>query len=374
MALIHYLPLEYYPPATNMLNYLGQSDQLRVKVWSTKNIKNRPTYHNPEILHIIRTSLPKPRQNKMLRLLSYLWFNLRAFWGLLIYNPDSIFYYETYSAGPVYWYMRLLGRYKPLFIHYHEYFDQQWYDQGMAIVKLYYQYEKKYLLRKAKWISHTNSFRRKLFLTEHSYLSPSKVKIMPNYPPNSWSSFTNNLRGISGKGEPIKIVYIGSLSLEHTFIEDFCTWVERQNGQVIFDVYTFNYGPYLLDYFNGLDSEYINLFNQGVDYDEIPNLLSGYDIGVILYKATTPNAKYCASNKLFEYLVCGLEVWVSKEQVGTIPYLNAKSRPRIIALDFTKIEADLIEDYLAARQLPFVNYQYHFNAAVIDFLATLKSS
>jgi hypothetical protein len=354
------MPLEFYPPTTNLLNSLAFKNQFSVKIWTTRNNKGRKVYKNDSLNAISRTSFPNRNNHKLVRLFKYLLFNIKTFLGLLIFNPSIVMYYETYSAGPVYWYLKYFGSKKKLFIHYHEYFNQEWYDSGMAIVKLYYQYEKTFLLQKAEWISHTNSYRIDLFLKDHPNLLQSKLHEMKNYPPQSWSSEEIMPNQKSSKQEPLKIVYVGSLSLEHTFIKEFCIWVLNQKGKVIFDIYAFNCSDSAIKYLRGIDSNMIKFYDRGLEYADIPKILVQYDLGVILYKATTPNAKFCASNKLFEYLVCGLDVWFSKEQLGTVPYMNYTTRPTVTAVDFKNLDITLIEDYFKYQNLPLSEEKFYF--------------
>lgn len=373
VALIHYMPLEYYPPVTNMLDSLGNQSNLRIKVWTTRNIKNRPTYTNTKITQIIRLIFPRPEYNKLYRLFTYIWFNLRTFLGLIVFNPRVVIYYESYSAGPIYWYFRFFGKNKSLFIHYHEYFEKAWYDQGMSIVRQYYKYENEFLWQRAQWISHTNAFRRDLFLEEYPSLKESKVHIMPNYPPEEWKAIkrSNILESVP---PPLKAVYIGSLSLEHTFLHEFCTWIIAQDGAVVFDIFAFNCSADTKAYLRALKTDFIHYHESGIPYQDIPKILGDYDVGVILYKATTPNAKYCASNKLFEYLICDLEVWVSKEQEGTHPYENNTSRPRVKILDFTNLKSTFITDYFKSKTLPYSKVDYSFSTATNAFIQAITSA
>ena len=143
------------------------------------------------------------------------------------------------------------------------------------------------------------------------------------------------------------------MSLENTFIQEFCNWVISKNGKVIFTIYAFNTTVSMYNYLLSLHSEYIDFNPGGIEYEKIPQVLSGYDIGVILYKGNTLNAKLCVSNKLFEYLACGLEVWVTKQQEGSLPYLDSNNQPRVMALDFDNFNETLINSYLASDSLPY---------------------
>ena len=372
LAVVHYLPLEFYPPAVNLLNAFAEKDLFNTKVWTTHNNKQRQVFKSPTSTSISRTIAPKKRDNKGFRLLKYLLFNFKTFMGLLFFNPEVILYYESYSAGPVYWYLKYFGNNKRLFIHCHEYFDAQWYAKGMSLVKLYHTYEKNYLYPKAAWISHTNTQRVALFLEDHPNVSKNKVQTIKNYPPKSWVT-TRETSAIKPQVNitPIKLVYVGSLGINNTFIQEFCNWVQSKKGTVTFTIYAFNTTKPTYNYLSSLHSEYIDFKPGGIEYDKIPQVLSIYDIGVILYKGNTLNAKFCVSNKLFEYLACGLEVWVTKEQEGTLPYLDSNNQPRVMALDFENFDQTLIKSHKAARILPYKTHLFNFENQLDSIVAAM---
>jgi hypothetical protein len=65
-------------------------------------------------------------------------------------------------------------------------------------------------------------------------------------------------------------------------------------------------------------------------------------MGLILYKGHIPNWIDNAPNKLFEYFSSGLDVWLPFQMTGSLPYVTKGTYPRVMALDFEKMEeADL---------------------------------
>ena len=365
LAVVHYLPLEFYPPAVNLLNAFAEKDLFNTKVWTTHNNKQRQVFKSPTLTSISRTIAPKKRDNKGFRLLKYLLFNFKTFMGLLFFNPEVILYYESYSAGPVYWYLKYFSTNKRLFIHCHEYFDPQWYAKGMSLVKLYHTYEKKYLYPNAAWISHTNAQRVAFFLADHPKLSSEVLKIMPNYPPKIWSSQVNGKSKASK--DIIRTVYVGSLSLKDTFIREYCDWVLKQNGKVCFHVYAYNLDDDTIEYLSSLNTDYIVFYTKGVEYNKMPALLADYDIGLILYKAHTKNYKHNAPNKLFEYLACKLLVLYPDVMSGMALYQS----DNVIRLNFEQIpsfneikkyfsnKTDLKSSYNAKTALqPLIDHLY----------------
>ena len=72
-----------------------------------------------------------------------------------------------------------------------------------------------------------------------------------------------------------------------------------------------------------------------VDYEQLPGVLRKYDIGVVLYNGHIPNYVHNAPNKLFEYLVCGLDVWFPDVITGSLEFVRDKDFPKVSAIDFT---------------------------------------
>jgi hypothetical protein len=324
------MPLEYYPPVTNFLNVIVKH-AFFVKVWTTRNTKKRITYHNEKLKTINRSPFPEKSDNVLKRLFKYFCFNISCFIGLVKYKPEAIVYYESYSVYPVFLYMKFFGKATKLYIHYHEYEDQENYKNGMKLVKYYHKLEKEFLYKKATWISQTNTDRIQMFASDHPKLPSGILKVVPNYPPKSW------LRGINQKKREkhtvIKTVYVGSLSLKDTFIKEYCDWVLKQKGKVYFHIYAYNLHDDTILYLKSLNSDYIVFYTKGVEYNKMPLLLADYDIGLILYKANTKNYKYNAPNKLFEYLACKLLVLYPDVMSGMALYQSEN----VIRLNFEQL-------------------------------------
>ena len=318
------MPLEYYPPVTNFLNIIVKH-AFFVKVWTTRNTKKRTTYHNEKLKTINRSPFPEKSDNVLKRLFKYFCFNISCFIGLVKYKPEAIVYYESYSVYPVFLYMKFFGKATKLYIHYHEYEDQENYKNGMKQVKYYHKLEKEFLYKKATWISQTNTDRIQMFASDHPKLPSGILKVVPNYPPKDWLRHTNLIK--PDGHTLIKTVYVGSLSLKDTFIKEYCDWVLKQKGKVYFHIYAYNLHDDTILYLKSLNTNYIVYYTKGVEYNKMPALLADYDIGLILYKAHTKNYKYNAPNKLFEYLVCGLKVFYPDVMLGIKSHLTENITP-----------------------------------------------
>lgn len=331
VAVIHFMPLEFYPPTTNFLDAVCKVGHMSIKVWSTNNNKGREVYTNKALSSILRTTLPSLKNNALVRLIRYLIFNFNCLVGLFIFKPHKIVYYESYSAWPVFIYLKFFGAKKELFIHFHEYFSPAWYVNGMRLVKYYHSLEQKYLFKRAIWISQTNKDRLNMFKDDNRNLETSKLNIFPNYPPQKWVTG----KGPAKKEFPLKSVYIGSISLKASYFREYCEWVKKMAGKVIFHIYGYNYDANTLDYLKSIDSIYIKFFEGGIEYNEIPKTLHNYDFGLILYKALTQNYKYNESNKLFEYLACGLSVLYSDKMLG----IKGFDPKNVMSLNFESLDA-----------------------------------
>jgi glycosyltransferase involved in cell wall biosynthesis len=164
---------------------------------------------------------------------------------------------------------------------------------------------------------------------------------LPNYPPTKWCLAQKELKPNFAK--VVKTIYIGTLSMDYCYIKEYCEWVSKMSGKVLFDVYGYNIEEETHHFLKELNCPFVRYFSGGIEYDDIPKLLSSYDVGVILYKALTENFKFNAPNKLFEYMACGLEVWYSEKILGIKPY-NKNTYPRILSVKFTNIPTTILLD------------------------------
>ncbi|MCU4175075.1 hypothetical protein [Carboxylicivirga sp. N1Y90] len=330
-VIIHFQPLEYYPPVQNAINEFAPNMALSVFSIHNDSIKNK--FVNNRV-SIIRPVCLNTQDSKSKRLLKYILFNLITIIKILKLRPKNILYYETESAFPAYFLTKYLGVKSKLFIHYHEYNTPNQYRTGMAYTR-YLHKKETYLYKKACWISHTNQYRIDMFLSDLPMINPEKLIQLPNYPPKKWEAVQK--KALKKLTYPIKLVYVGSLSTKHMYTQELFEWIRQMEGKFFLDIYAINIRQDALDLINQYGSKYIQ-YKGGLNYDNIPNKLENYDIGLVIYKDYSPNVKYCASNKVFEYLTCNLDVWYSKEIIGTQQYQTKNSYPKVQAVDYTKLE------------------------------------
>lgn len=355
MFIVHFGAPELYPPVMNAVNYFatvsGEQKIVLLTTTSPDSVQEyMPAADNISVLRLGKIGFHSSSPRKWF---TYCWFNGISALLLLFYRPRKVLYYESISSFAPVFYKRFVRPSAGLFIHYHEYMTPGEYAHGMRLVNWYHKMEKKVYPFSA-WISHTNEYRMELFAQDNTGITIPNKQTIPNYPPAAWMAGSDRNKKIF-RDVPVRIVYIGALSLETMHLASFAQWVERQAGRVTWDIYSLNMSRETREYLAGLNSAFINI-KPGVYYSGLPAILGNYDVGVILYKGYSPNWIYNAPNKLFEYHVCGLDVWLPAEMVGSLPLVTDRTFPRIIAIDFDN--PGTLAELTDRRELSFKQFEF----------------
>lgn len=332
LAVVHWLPVELYPPAVNLVRYFARQGWA-VSLYTTENQHGRPRFAADGV-EVHRSPAPGAR-GAVERASSYLHYHLGTAAKIVRQRPDVVLYIEPQSAFPVYVASVLRPR-TPVFVHHHEYHDpEQFLRPGMRVARAFHRLERARLFPRAAWVSHTNEERLRRFLHDQPSVRPDVARVLPNLPPTSWFSGEN--RAWSNKADvPRRLVYVGSLSLQDTYIREVVTWVREQPpGRVTLDIYAYNLTDETRDYLERAAGDQVRFFPEGVAYDDLPDLLRDYHTGLVLYKARTTNYAYNATNKFFEYLACGLDAVFPDRMIGLHPYARTDAWPRVFKVDFT---------------------------------------
>ena len=145
---------------------------------------------------------------------------------------------------------------------------------------------------------------------------------------------------------------MGSLSRADTFIEEAVGWIKSlERGTASLDIFSYHQDPETHFWLHSVADDRIRFHEQGVPYGELPDLLRNFHFGLILYKGNTLNYVHNASNKLFEYLACGLDVLYPKQMLGVKPFAASNSRPRVLECDFEHM-GDASDLFLGRQNLP----------------------
>ena len=359
-AIVHFQALENYPPVMNMINLLDKRDvPLRVFTQRSENKEFRFT-PSPQIKVSRFTVLNKAV--KPLRMLSYLNFIIASFLYLLILRPKRILYYESISAIPVILFSRIFPRTKT-FVHYHEYISPEEYQNGMIFNKISFGMEKK-LFPKYAWISHTNELRLKRFEQKFDLLPDLNYRVMANYPSKQWKS-SNPKKPRTN--EPVRLVYVGAVSLESMYLPEVCEWVSKKNGDFTLDIYSQQKNIDFEKFLHELKSEYVN-FRGPVNYFNQPDMLVNYDVGLILYKGLIDNYIYNAPNKYYEYYNNGLDTWFPTEMIGMKSYIDNEALPKTIEVNFQDLDSYDFEDLISMPEDSPGEKKYYCEEEYSEFL------
>lgn len=367
--ILHLLPLEYYPPITNLLNILSKDKQVKTAVFSTKNNKSRPRFQTKNI-QISRTYYPGYQKNIILKFWSFLTYVFLPLWQLIVFKPHVLIYYEPHSALPAYLYKRLFNPGVKLFIHHHEYYaPEEFQGSSMRSVRFFHRLETTFLYKKAAWISQTNAHRLDFFSKDYPYIPKATLFTLANYPPISWAKSLKKNSKIEG---PIKLLYLGALSFENTYIREIVTFVRNNPKTLKLDIFSYNMHTDVISWLQSENIENITLNAFGIPYDQIPKMASSYHVGLVLYKGHNINSQYSAPNKLFEYLVCGLDVWVPKKLTGCKPYLNSQSRPFVLDINYNNLSMAYFNSIIEENSVGDSFIQYNAENEAIKLLKQIK--
>lgn len=342
VAVFHFNPIEKFPPVMNFIRVLENRlpGNVQVVLFTTWAPATELFRCRNEQVHIKRFGLNATRMNSFLRYFNYLRYYLGSFIYCLFSVPDKIFYYESMSALVPSVLKKYFFRRIQLFIHYHEYMSEQDY-QYMYLSGLFHRLEKK-IYHSATWISQTNPERMQLFLQDIAMPELGNTFIYPNYPLKEWAKATFK----EHINFPARLIYVGSFgSMETLYIKETLEWVKAQEGKITLDIYSFNIPGDVKAYVNDLNCNWVRILAE-VNYYQLPGIFANYDVGLILYKGTSKNFEYNAPNKLFEYLVCGLDVWYPATMKGVWMYDSPVDWPKVVRLDFEKLRQYGIEEFV----------------------------
>jgi len=366
LAIIHFQPIEKYPPVLNTVDILSTvHSNKKVYVFTTEQYNSLRFYTSSNTnIKIIRYKGIRKQDSRFNRLGIYIWFYLLVTLKLLSLRPVKVLYYETISALPAIFYKSLYKN-SSIFVHYHEYTTPQEYRIGMILTRFSHKLEKVFY-SSFQWLSHTNEERLNKFGKDNLGIKFNKLAVLPNYPPKSWK-----ITGVKATSIPVRVVYVGALSLSTMYTKEFCEWVASMNGKVLFDIYSYNIEEGVEDFLKRLNSSYIKL-KGGINYNQIPDVLSNYNVGVILYKGHIPNYIHNAPNKLFEYLACNLDVWFPELMEGTLPYVTTEFYPKVVKMDFLNLSKVNLESILSKEGLRYKQPAYYAEEANAELIEALN--
>lgn len=334
IVIIQYSPIENYPPVMNLLNDISANDlknNYYINVITTKSPVSDHFQPSEKGIHIHRFGTMTQSSHSITRYLGYLKFYFNATKFLLKNKPSKVLYYDTLASLPVLLYKKFSKKKFEIYTHYHEYISPQELSIGMKLNKWLSKLEKK-LLQQANWVSHTNQYRLSLFEKDYR-LKKEILHVLPNYPPASFIQRKKEWNCL-----PVKFVYVGSFNSKTMYIKEFAHWIASQNNTE-WHVYPIEISNSDKEFFESLNCSRI-IFHKTVTYFRLSEALHRYDIGLILYKGHSPNYVFNETNKLYEYLACGLQVWYSNKMLAIDTATKELKLQNVWQIDFEHIEEE----------------------------------
>lgn len=364
IVIIHFQPLEYFPPALNLIDYLSaNSTETKLTIITTEPDKNTQWYGNNKV-KIIRYKKIIPNSGAFIKLYRYFTFYIGAFLNLIIQKPSSVLYYETLSSLPAIWYRKL--RKHRLLAHYHEIVTLDELNDGRYLNKFLNKIEARYY-NKYNWISQTNKSRLEIFSTQFQLKNAEKVlKILPNYPPLEWIKYKGQKQI---EADIIKFVHIGAISTNGMYLKELLDEFGSKSGCTI-DFYSHNFSPEVTNLISGHSNCNIN---GAIDYKNIVQLKGMYDVGLVIYSGESLNFVYNAPNKIFEYLALDLDVWCSNKLVTAKEYERLDCYPKMIMVDFTDFKQFDIEKARSRKDLKYVPSSFTCESVYCELISYLQT-
>jgi hypothetical protein len=306
------------------------------------------------------------------RVASHVWWHFRAAREIARSDPDVLISVEPHSALATWLYYNVFGGKARLFIHHHEYYaPEDFAGKGMRILRVTRRLERGDLFRRAEWISQTNKHRLRLLRESNPLVTNEKAHVFPNCPPEDWLARAARAprRTIVN---PVRFLYLGSASVNDTFIAEFAEWISAHRSEATLHVVGNNISSDVWRKLRALNASNISLDESGWAYDTVAERLSDFDVGVILYRGNTQNFIYNIPNKAIEYLAGGLEVWYPPQMLGMIDFHDEFPELRLRRVDFTDLPSAVPAIDLAGA--PRTSFPFAAESALRPLIAAIAET
>ena len=196
---------------------------------------------------------------------------------------------------------------------------------------------------------------RALYFTQGCILKPKNRFILPNscYPIKQ----TNIQKHYILKSIPqdaLIIGHIGNVGEDNHFFHEFITAANKLSSKNIYFIFIGNNSNKLEKKIKSLTNKKILFFNK-IPHQELKNIYPFFNLGLILYKGTSPNYEFAAPNKLYEYWAFGIPVIAHKLQgltnifsipeQGKLINMNKTNEIQEAILNFKKIDKNVLLSY-----------------------------
>ena len=282
LCVVHFLPIAKYPPLHYLIHFLGQQAGIQCTiVCSGKKEDFQFAYANVSV-HFV-DGQPTSSVNKKIRFWSTVKKKLRgrSFDACLGYGDEFSGLIATTMSCK--WRGLHLHELPPS-LHLGNKFLSR--SQRLEIFAL------RQRLKRFHWISQVTPERASLFAERFGASSDNLF----NFPPKS---FAMDREPLKPKDGTLRVLYVGSCNAHSIHVEALHDLSDLPGISV----------SVLPTNRIGLDEVKANKKIQILHpcpYHELPEILAGYDVGMVLYKGASDNMRLGVPNKVVEYVSCGL--------------------------------------------------------------------
>ena len=355
----------------NLVDFLSKNYKGKIIVLTTKNsLKFKLSVYRNESSNVIIKRMRFSGSNIFFRLIEYFLFYLESLLLLFCYKAKAVLYFESISSWPALIYKRIKGKRIQLMVHYHEYSDPQSSEEKTFLTGWMHRKEKR-MYQKFSWVSHTNEVRLNMFKDNNNlnHLPPSIFHVIPNYPSQAWMT---NRNAYYSNEKVKKLVMVGSLGFDNMYLQEMIDWMSKHQDEFSLDIYSHNMDEKAKAALQDQSLDNIR-YCGSADYASLPSILKSYDVGLVIYKPYSQNTIHAVSNKVFEYMACGLDTWFSEDMTYTMQFSRQQVYPKIIPVNFNELDSF---DYLSALSKENLNYEpssYFYENVYSDILNWIKT-
>lgn len=327
LTIVHYANVNLYPPVQNLLAELSVSDGPEVELITGYR------YEFPGL----RVVNPKGFfQYSRSKLLHYAWWFLVLLWKSAREVPGTkTLVYEANSFPAL-----LLKSIRPdVWLHFHEYRRPD--RTQLSFFEWLSEREIRRLIMKPVYVSHVTKTRKRLLMDEGVKLR-NEIRVMWNCPRLEWSERLEPSETLANT-----VIMVGALG-ENTWSKEV---MEAFEGQNEYELHVYGKDEF--------ESTRNVKYCGWVDYQDLPERLSNYRVGLVWYNNQSINFTSGISNKIFEYLHCGLHAIVSQDMAEAKRQLLVEYSNMVSFVDFQSNDwMKVLRKSFSHEQM--LNQKHHF--------------
>ena len=308
ICVVHYLPVEEYPPLQNLMVALRKQKRLNVVIF-TGSLETR-SYHLQSLAeNIIVFFFPYLKAGGWRQKLD---FAMMVRKESVNRSFDCVFAFGDEFSGLVC--SRMNSKIKAL--HLHELPPQIGVGNKFLSKSLFFELVLlHFTIKRFKWISQVTPRRAELFSKRFQV----QCRHLYNFPS---ARFESNIRGKRVNGR-LRIIYVGSCNPVSVQV----SILKRLSMSKLVELSVLATNKQGLEQVAGLTGT--QLLSR-VPYSKLPNLLRQFDVGLVLYNGHSDNMRYGVPNKLIEYLRCGLHVVYPSALESVTDFVSAHNLTSVI--------------------------------------------